>query len=333
MASKKKSNPKTLTAVKKLYQSEQKAAYDKWHKDKGRLKTNSGKLKTANGKLKKMKPGKAKTAYAKKIANGIAKTVSSQKKKVKSEKTAYDKAKSNTKRYQKSREASKIFKDRAFVAMKKSDYWGIRGYIMPVYPWAATSYVFVWLDDEAPAFSTTITTNSTEKGKTVAGSSQAAATTVSITGKLGGDGGKSKMAGLKTQAQRLERWSKNATDLEWHGENTIKHVTITEFTPDFSHDVGTGGTNAISITMTLTEAEYADSNAKPKKKTTTDTGKKKKTTAKKKTKKKTTHRYIVAKAGYTYWYVHQKTGVKLATIEKLNKWPARRIPIGSHIKY
>jgi len=86
------------------------------------------------------------------------------------------------------------------------------------------------------------------------------------------------------------------------------------------------------VTFTLTIVTYFDSNVKKKKKATASKGTK--STKKAKTsKKKSTHKYIVAKSGYTYWYVSQKTGVKLSKIEKLNKYAAKKIPIGAKIYY
>lgn len=296
----------TLTAVKKKYQGDYTKANNAYIKAKNRYnRAKRRKAKNAN-KLKK--------AMNKK-------------------KSTMEKAKANLSRYKKSREASDVHRANILAKMKTSKYWGKRGYIMPKYPWADTSYCFIYINDEAPSYANTPATNSLEKGHTTYAGSSKQPTSISLQGSLGGDGAKSHMSGLKTQAKRLARWADNATQLTWHGETTMSSMTITAFTPDFSHEVGTGGENVIGVTLTLQEAEYADSNVKKKSNKGTDTGKKNKTTAKSTASSKKKKRYIVAKAGYTYWYVHQKTGVALATIEKKNKYPARKIPIGAKIYY
>lgn len=298
----------TLTAVKKKFQAD----YTKADKEYTKAKK------------------KYDTARKKKSKNA-----SSLKKAMNKKKTAKEKAKSNLSRYKKSREASDVHRANILSKMKASKYWGVRGYIMPVYPWSDSSYCFIWIDDEQPSYANTASSNSLEKGQTTYAGSAKQPTTISLQGKLGGDGDNSKMSGLKTQAKRLARWSDNSTQLCWHGETTMSSLTITGFTPDFSHEVGTGGENVIGVTLTLQEAEYADSEPKKKATTGTDTGKKNvsKSKAKSSSSSSKKKRYIVAKKGYTYWFVHQKTGVPLATIEKKNKYPAKKIPVGAKIYY
>ncbi|HJE00103.1 MULTISPECIES: phage baseplate protein [Levilactobacillus] len=318
----------TLTSVKKLYQKEQAAAEKKLKSINKTLSKNQKKIAAAKKEVGKLS-GSAKTKKEKLITN-LTKSVATNKKQVKSAKTAVTKAKAKTKNYKHSREASKVYKDQILTKMKKSKYWGERAYIMPKYPWASTSYVFIRTNDEQPTFSSNLTSNPTEKGGTVAGSAETQPTTVAVQGVLGGDGGNSHLAGLKTQAKRLERWEKNHTPLEWHGEYTMMSTNISDFSPDYSHEIGTGGENIINLSITLQEVEYADSNKKAKAKSTKNTGTKATT---KSTSTKSKKKYVIAKKGTTYWSVHVKTGVSLATIEKKNKYPATKIPVGAKIYY
>ncbi|WP_203642987.1 phage baseplate protein [Levilactobacillus andaensis] len=296
----------TLTAVKKKYKNDYTKANDAF--------------KSAKKKYDKVK--NKNTKHAKKLKKSMNK-----------KKSNMEKTKSNLSRYKKSREASDIYRAKILAKMKTSKYWGKRGYIMPKYPWTDTSYCFIYINDEAPNYANTPATNSLEKGHTTYAGSSKQPTSISLQGSLGGDGANSHMSGLKTQMKRLARWSDNSTQLTWHGETTMSSMTITAFTPDFSHEVGTGGENIIGVTLTMQEAEYADSDVKQKSTKGTDTGKKNPTKPKNPASSKKKKRYIVAKAGYTYWYVHQKTGESLATIEKKNKYTAGKIPIGAKIYY
>lgn len=325
---KKKKTYTTMTSIKKKYQNEKIAAGSKLNQVTKAISHNNQLLKATNKDLKTAK-GSTKTRLTK-LASNLNKTKKTLDKKKKSLTTKYDKAKTNAARYKHSREASALRKKKILTKMKKSKYWGERAYIMPKYPWSTSSYVFIRVNDEAPAFNTTVASNSAEKGKTNASNPQAQPTTISIQGVLGGDGANSHMKGLKQQAKRLERWSKNGTELTWHGDHNLASTSITDFTPDFSHEIGTGGENIINITLTLTQTEYADSNTKNKKKAKKDTGNKQK---KKKSTKKPKKRYVVTKRGWTYYYISKKTKTPIKTLEKKNKYKPRAIPIGVKIYY
>lgn len=258
-----------------------------------------------------------------------------QKKKIK----AVDKAKANLKRYIKSTKTPAAYTKRIMAKIHKSKFYGKYSYIMPKSPRSNGSYVFIYASDESSPSETNVTANAVEKGRSLNTGAQVQPTTVSVTGYLGGDGSKSKMTDLKAQLRKLKRWQRITSTMVWHGDNVYKNAVITGVTPDFNHEPGTGGINIIAVTLTLQIGDFGDSNPKKKKKKTTDTGKKsvKSSGSKKKSgsskKKKKKKRYIIAKRGYTYWYVSRKTHVSLAKVEKMNKYPARRIPIGAKIYY
>ncbi|WP_338230784.1 phage baseplate protein [Lactiplantibacillus paraxiangfangensis] len=318
-------------SAKKKYKSAYTKAKAALTKAKKRLAKENKQLKA----IQKRMAHHATTSDARKLVT-LQKSIKANKKIEKSKQKKYDKAKSNLSRYKKKIELPATYRKQIMKKMHKSDYWGHRAYIMPKYPHANTSYCFVFITDESTPHETTMSSNAVEKGRSLSANAQKQATTVSITGYLGGDGNKSKMAGLKKQAKRLARWSDNSSVMTWHGDNVYPEVVITNFTPDFNHEPGTGGTNIIAVSMTLTIGDFADSNPKKKKKKTTDTGKKsvKKASSKKKgSKSAKKKRYIIAKRGYSYWYVSKKTKVSLSKIEKMNKYPARKIPIGAKIYY
>lgn len=142
------------------------------------------------------------------------------------------------------------------------------------------------------------------------------------------------MSGLLTQVRRLRRWLNNSTPISWYGDETIKSAKITSFTPDFSHDVGTGGTNVINVSLTIEETNYAISNEKKKKKKTKDVGSRsvKKGSKRGKTGNKKTN-YLIAKSGMTYISIAKKEGTTVAKLRSLNKYSDRKIPIGAKIYY
>lgn len=91
--------------------------------------------------------------------------------------------------------------------------------------------------------------------------------------------------------------------------------------------------NAVQMSLTFKyvkpqKIQYTKSKKKAVKKTT---GKKAKKSGSGKT--KTSKRYVIAKPGTTYSGVALSKHVSLAKVMKLNKYPARKIPIGSKIYY
>lgn len=223
-------------------------------------------------------------------------------------------------------------KDNILTTMKSDARFSKDSYIMPNYPRSDESYVFIFVGDESEPHSTNVATQSIENGVNIATTTQMNAPTISITGVLGGET-VDDIDSINKDLVKLKRWADHGTDLRWNSKAGYQgHVIMSDFTPEFDRTGTATGINACSVTFTLTIVTYFDSNVKKKKKATASKGTK--STKKAKTsKKKSTHKYIVAKSGYTYWYVSQKTGVKLSKIEKLNKYAAKKIPIGAKIYY
>ncbi|GAK47704.1 possible minor structural protein gp89 [Secundilactobacillus oryzae JCM 18671] len=218
-------------------------------------------------------------------------------------------------------------------SVKDDDRFEKDAYVMPNYPRADDSYVFMFVTDESEPHSTNVATQAVEHGMNMVTTTQMNAPTISVTAVLGGET-IDDMDQIKKDLVKLRRWTDHGTDIRWNSEAGYQeHVIMSDLTSDFNRASGGTGINTCNITFTLTIATYFDSNVKKKAKKTKKTGSKPKSKGTGKGKSNSKHKYIVAKSGYTYWYVSQKTGVKLSTVEKLNKYPARKIPIGAKIYY
>jgi LysM repeat protein len=273
---------------------------------------------------------KAKAYYKKELAKVTA-TATAKKNAYTKAKSAEQTAKRNLSRYKKSPEVSKFHMNNILINMKQDKDWDGRGYIVPLRPWTDNSYALIYITDFQPTSGGSINDTPVERGFSVSTAGQKQAKTASVTGYLGGDP-EDKMKDLLKVSDRLDLYCNDTTSVKFVSDQVIGEGVITAYTPDFNHAVdGGGGTNAISISMTINYVTYADSNPKPKKKKTTDSGKKPVTKGTKK--KGTGKRYIVAKKGDTYWGVATKHKVSLASVEKLNKYAARSIPIGAKIYY
>lgn len=242
------------------------------------------------------------------------------------------------------------FKTKSKANVKKSKFFGIRSYIMPNNPKTDNSFVYIWVSDEQPSHGNSVASQAVEHGVTIATTTQMNIPTIAVTGTIGGDPDIT-MKQVKADVKRMQNWSDNGSDLQWHGQDVISSVIMSDFAADYQLQAPGTGINSVSVSFTLTVATYFDSNVKKKKKSTKTSGNKSTKKGSGKSKKDTknygpngdindyyntkakAHKYVVAKRGYTYSYVSQKTGVKLSVIEKLNKYPARQIPIGAKIYY
>lgn len=233
--------------------------------------------------------------------------------------------------------------------LKNSDKFNKCAYIMPNYPKTDSSYVFIFMQDISGSHGNTPATKAVDHGMNFAATTQMNTPTVSISGTLGGDVDTTLEEILKDVA-KLELWADKGSDLRWVGKRQANHVILSDLQTDINTASGGTGVNTVSVSGTLTLASYFNSNVKKKKSKTSNTGTK---STKKGTKKDTknygangdindyyankanakSHKYVIAKRGYTYWYVAQKKGVKLSVIEKLNNYKDRQIPIGSKIYY
>lgn len=282
-------------------------------------------------------------------------TINALKKNMTKIKKKYDRAKSNySSEKQKTAKSDKLKKTRKDLnaKVKKDPRFKTHAYISPNNPGSTSSYVFIYVKDQSATHGSSIASQAVEEGMNMSTTSQMNAPTISITGTIGGRQ-KDTISSLTKEVEKLERWADSGIDMKWHGKRVYSHVQISDFTSDLNFE-GTGtGINSTDVSMTLQIGNYFNSKKKAKKKATKDTGTKtpktgsksangkQKATAKKGNKsndkndngKSKTHKYIVAKRGYTYWYISQKTGVKLSVVRKLNKYPDREIPIGSKIYY
>lgn len=281
----------------------------------------------------------AKTTAAKKKAQSMLtkyeKTLKAKKSTESKAKSAYETASRNLSRYKKSPEVSAYHMKNILKKMKKDRDWdgaGGRAYIVPLRPWTDSSYALIYITDMQPTHESTITTTPVERGFSVSTAGQLTSPTYSVTGYLGGKVG-DKMKDLQKVSDRLAMYNDDTTSIKFVGDETISEGVITNYTPDYNRQIdGGGGTNAISISMTITKVTYADSNTKKKStkhNKTTDSGKKNKTSGTKKSGK----RYVVTKKNDTYWGIATAHKVSVASVEKLNKYPAKSLPVGVKVYY
>ena len=292
----------------------------------------------------KMKVVKKQIGHVKKAKQTAKtkKTLSALNKKMSKLKKQYNQAKSN---YGIKKKAAKADTGRSKVLtkLKKSDLFKTYAYIIPNNPQASGSYVFIFEQDESVSHGNTPATQPVEHGVNIVTTTQMNTPTIGVSGTIGGRQGDT-IAKLTKDVEKMERWSDSGIDMRWHGQRQVNHVLLSDFQSDINMASGSGD-NVINVTFTLTIATYFDSNIKKKKAQTKDTGNKSTTKGTKGNSKKNdknssgnstkskAHKYVTAKRGYTYWYVAQKTGVKLSVIEKLNNYADRQIPIGSKIYY
>lgn len=209
------------------------------------------------------------------------------------------------------------------------------GYIMPNYPRTNSSFVFLYLTSESESHTTTVATQPVDHGVNITTTTQMSAPTIALEAIVGRKG--DTMRTLKSELKKLKRWSDHGTDLRWRSnQGYVSHVVLSSISinGDLSGSaVNSYGIGSVGVSITLTKTVYANSNVKKKSSKTNSTGAKgaKKSSHGGKGKPKTG--YVIAKRGFTYSYLAAKLGCKISTLEKLNKYPARKIPIGAKIYY
>ncbi|WP_268914145.1 phage baseplate protein [Lentilactobacillus sp. SPB1-3] len=322
-----KAKPKTKPATKKNVPATTKYK-DLMNDLKKQITSKKKQIKNVNPKSKDAK--KRKAAFTKQLSK-----LNKQ----------YNSAKNN---YAIAKEQSKIQKTRDTISakIKKDPRFKTHAYIMPNNPGTNSSYVFIFVQDQSTDHGSSIASQAVEKGMNMSTTSQMNPATVSITGIIGGRQ-KDTISSIEKDLEKIEKWADNGIDMKWHGRRIFAHVQLSDFTSDFNFEGAGTGINSSNVTFSLQIGNYFESTVKKKKGTTSDVGTKpvnKGNNNGKGTNKddknnnskgngNNTHKYIVAKRGYTYWYVSQKTGVKLSVVQKLNKYPDREIPIGAKVYY
>lgn len=129
-----------------------------------------------------------------------------------------------------------------------------------------------------------------------------------------------------TAYEILQGWARKGVEVVVQGFAKWAHCYLSSVGKT-GYPAGNKRSMQLSITFTYSmKAKIAYAKKKTKKKAKSSTTKSSGT-------KKTTKKTITIKSGMTYWYVSQKTGVSVSTLEKLNKWPATAIPVGAKVRY
>lgn len=139
--------------------------------------------------------------------------------------------------------------------------------------------------------------------------------TFSITGKILGN--------TDSEATKiynaLEKKQNSGTIVSYTGRATAKNVIITSIQVNYDNTVG----NGMSVTIDLQEIRIATSPYVVKKSTVKLMGKKSISNT-----KKSSRVYHKVRKGDTYWGCARKYGTSVSALERLNPWPAKKIPIG-----
>lgn len=164
-----------------------------------------------------------------------------------------------------------------------------------------------------------VTSYPVEKGLPITDSVKRQPKTFSITGKILG---KTDSEATKIY-NALEKKQNSGTIVSYVGRTTAKNVIITSMQANYDSTIG----NGMSVTIDLQEIRIATTPYVKKKTTKTKSGKKSKSNT-----KKTAKVYHTVKKGDTYWGCARKYGTTVSALEKLNPWPATKIPIGAKMR-
>lgn len=182
---------------------------------------------------------------------------------------------------------------------------------------STSAVVFLMNSNESEANQNTVTQYPVAKGDPTTDHSARSSKTDSITAMLLG-------SNFQSQWNQLLSWNYSGSLLKYSGAGTAKwnQVVISELDRAYEQPLK----NALNVTLTLTYVQIV----------AVQTTKKKKVAKKGKKqpagKKKSTKKYVKVKSGDTYWGFWKKYGTSIATLEKWNKYPARRIPIGVKLR-
>lgn len=129
------------------------------------------------------------------------------------------------------------------------------------------------------------------------------------------------------QYNKLRDWSYQY-EFTINGFSRWQHAYITSIAKSTDSTIAK---NALIVTITFSYARQAQIKYKTINKSNhSNKAPIKKKAGKRKGKK---GRYITVKPGMTYWQIARKTGASLSWIMKVNKWPARSLPIGAKVRY
>lgn len=207
--------------------------------------------------------------------------------------------------------------------------------LVPKSPNTNQSYVILFIKNENTDTSPQINTKSVENGMNMATTSQRGANTITFDAVIGGDSADD-IDEVNREVNKLKYWSNNGTPLIFHSNNlNSESVQISAFTASYEYIDGGTGINTANVSITLTEAEFFNTNVSTKKGSKKYVGHKgnKKGTKNKINSNTTKHRYIIAKSGDTYIKLAREKGVTLSHVRQLNKYADRSIPIGAKLYY
>ncbi|MED4455900.1 LysM peptidoglycan-binding domain-containing protein [Metabacillus fastidiosus] len=171
--------------------------------------------------------------------------------------------------------------------------------------------------------SVNVTSYPTEKGLPITDSVQRQPKTFSISGKILAETAKE----AEAICSALEKNQNSGTLLTYVGRMNAKNVIITNISGTYDSTIA----NGMHATIDLQEIRVATT-PYVKKKTTKKNAGKKKVTRKQLLSTLRKQVYHTVKKGDTYWSCAQKYGTTVEALQKLNPWPAKKIPIGAKMR-
>lgn len=128
------------------------------------------------------------------------------------------------------------------------------------------------------------------------------------------------------QYEILQGWARKGVEVTVRGFSKWNHAYLSSVGKT-AYTAGNKNSMQLSITFTYAKkGKVAYAKKKTKKKSKSSTGAKTGT-------KKTTHKTVTVKSGMTYWSIAQSHNVSVSSLEKMNKWPATKLPIGVKVRY
>ena len=128
------------------------------------------------------------------------------------------------------------------------------------------------------------------------------------------------------QYEILQGWARKGVEVTVRGFSKWNHAYLSSVGKT-AYTAGNKNSMQLSITFTYAKKDkIAYAKKKTKKKSKSSTGAKSGT-------KKTTHKTVTVKSGMTYWSIAQSHNVSVSSLEKMNKWPATKLPVGVKVRY
>lgn len=181
--------------------------------------------------------------------------------------------------------------------------------------------VKLYIETEKLSNSVTATSYPVEKGEPITDHVQRQPETLSL------DGWILSGSSYKAELQYIRNCMSKGTLLSYTGRTVARNVIITNIDDTRTGEVANGAAVSCQLQFIRIVKEKwttTKSKAKTAKKTV---GKKKKTV-----KKKTSKKYITIKHGCTYWAIARKYRTTVSALEKMNPWPAKKLPIGKKMR-